>query len=186
MDARGSLQKTGVRVPARTRDDIRLVAHRVRDELICEGLGLRQPNLPLIRILEALQYHEVIEFEVMEDHELGSHLADADPDRGVLRLRNEVYVGADAGEPFYRSVIAHELGHLFLHQNCSRFGKSAVEQSMGHAAFEDSEWQAQVFAGELLVDVRLLEPPFVVQHVMRIFGVSYQMASYQIRQTLKK
>lgn len=70
----------------------------------------------------------------------------------TLHVDRAVWKAADRGEPYARYIIAHEIGHLVLHDH------HAVAFSEEEAALltyvqneESAEWQAHVFAALLLV-----------------------------------
>lgn len=123
-------------------------------------------------------------------------LADDDPDlpRGVeacwvpdtvtLIVRQSVYKAACAEEPRALFTIAHELGHLALghRRTFNRDTRTTCE------VFEDSEWQANTFAGAFLMPLELIRAHGVktVADMMSVFGVSAQAAEIRLAKLRKK
>ena len=67
----------------------------------------------------------------------------------TLHVDFDIWMEADQGEPFANFILAHELGHVILHDHSAQpySGKS----SKAWDKEEDSEWQADCFADELLL-----------------------------------
>lgn len=73
----------------------------------------------------------------------------------MIRLREDVYIGACKGRGRDRLTLAHELGHFIMHNESSIvFSKPKIDGEM--PKYYNSEWQADVFAGELLAPSYLI------------------------------
>ena len=70
------------------------------------------------------------------------------PDKHRILLREDVYEGACDGRGRDRYTVAHEISHLLLHEG---LGVRLMREDVPHKAFEDSEWQANALAGEILM-----------------------------------
>ncbi len=91
-----------------------------------------------------------VNYDILEKEVLGP-----DPkllpiaDKGELVIREDVYEALnDPDDPMHgraRFTLAHELGHLVLHEVRRCIDKTAM---IKHKVFEDSEWQADYFASE--------------------------------------
>jgi len=100
-------------------------------------------------------------------------------DERVIRIREDVYLGAVSGMGRDRMTIAHEVGHytllvakgLKLYRS---FEDTKVE------AFRDPEWQAKALAGELLCPYHLIGGMAVPQ-IMSACGVSDTAAQYHFK-----
>lgn len=103
------------------------------------------------------------------------------PDQKVMLIANSVYEGAVDGVGKDRMTIAHEIGHLLLHQAVS-FAKQYENDPI--KTYENSEWQADVFAGELLAPIRLIGGKGLLE-IAEDFGVSPSAANAQLN-ALKK
>lgn len=112
--------------------------------------------------------------------------SDGSPPRMIVRLQEEAYRGVQRGDGRSRFTVAHELGHVFLHTGLlirmKRIPhlKGALARG-GHPAYLDSEWQANAFAGSLLVPADGLDAlrrvgKLRVAEVSRQFGVSHTTA----------
>ncbi|WP_052120192.1 ImmA/IrrE family metallo-endopeptidase [Inquilinus limosus] len=112
--------------------------------------GGDQPRLDIVRALEVhlTRLDERFEFSVLETWEMGENHALAHVNELRIEVRSDVYDGAVAGSGRDRMTLAHELGHLVLHADVR------LSRRMPGAAvrpFEDPEWQAKCFVGELLI-----------------------------------
>ena len=59
------------------------------------------------------------QFEVVPVEEMGNKHGETYPSKNLIRIREDVYIGAADGKPRDRMTVAHEIGHLFLHENDS-------------------------------------------------------------------
>ena len=71
----------------------------------------------------------------------------------AIELREDVYEGAWRGSGRDRFTAAHELGHLLLHRHVTL----ARRRDDAHPIYSDAEWQADTFAGGLLLSARHLD-----------------------------
>lgn len=159
------------------RSEIRSLALQIRSNF---GFGnsLRFPIMEFAELaLPQLDKH--YSFEVVEMRELGqSHgLTERQGDHVTIKIREDVYdlACADAGRD--RGTVAHEVGHYFMHAR-----SPSLHRHFGGAVrtFEDPEWQAKCFQGELLVPKHLVHGMSAVE-AAEICGVSVQAAEYQLR-----
>lgn len=97
--------------------------------------------------------------------------------KGIVFIRDSVYDAACQDEVLSRFTIAHELGHFMLMRV---FGKSIRLRPNGRIleAYEDPEWQASAFAGELLIPAPLILHDSVSQ-IMEACKVSFAAAQTQ-------
>ena len=75
--------------------------------------------------------------------------------------------------------VAHEIGHLFLHENDS-VALCRLAPTDKLRAFEDPEWQADAFGGELLASSYLIKGMNELE-VQISCGVSAAAARIQLR-----
>jgi len=159
------------------RAEIRAVAQDLRRKLGLEGLLW----FPVLQLVEHAfpwldkQYH----FEVAGRDELGeSHgLTVRDGDNVCIKIREDIYDRACANEGRDRGTVAHEAGHYLLHAR-----SPALARHFGGElkSYEDPEWQAKAFQGELLVPKHLVIG-MSASDVARECGVSYDAAEYQLK-----
>ena len=108
-----------------------------------------------------------------------------------IRLSERAYCGLVAETPHFVFTFAHELGHLFLHHDWlindavartrpgGVYSSPTVEE---HRVFEDSEWQADAFAGAFLMpawlisDLKIQDPDVLA----RVCGVSEAAATKRL------
>lgn len=162
-------------VPPRRRADIaaRANTHRQQFQML---YGYDPDCFPVVDFVENVVAAVLQEFvlEVVDDHEMRGMEGATFPDELRICLPNKVYEGAVAGDPRSRFTVAHELGHLFLHRDIpfARLARSTEKTP----AYSDSEWQANEYAGALLMPRRLLEGMTTIQEISERCGVSWQAA----------
>ena len=161
---------SSVRVKPRSRKDIRAIANEVRDYF-----KVTSPRFPIMDILE----HELPKrfdkfyLGVAERKQLKQCHGLTVPHRATIYLREDIYEGALSGVGRDRFTASHELGHLFLHQDVS-FARESLNSSLKR--YEDSEWQANCFAGELLICSEHVNQCSSLEDVTELFGVSKDAA----------
>lgn len=160
-------RKLGTKVSPRSKESIRQIAQRVRDEL-----DLNRPRIAIVALLETLQALGEIELEIIEDNEFSSNEeAIAYPDQNLIQIKNSIYESASDGCGHCIFTLAHELGHLLLHRN----QKPSFARGQ-HKIYEDSEWQADTFASEFLMDVRYIGEEDSSNDIAERFGVTLHAA----------
>jgi hypothetical protein len=171
MSIMGGGPRNGFRVPGRSTADIRLHAIRMR-----EVLGIAGPRFDAVRVLEDLaKYGVTVDVVDDNDPELPRGVeACWVPETVTLVIRQSVYEAAYRDEPRALFTIAHELGHLALAHRRT-FNR---ETTRPFQVFEDSEWQANSFAGEFLMPLDQIRQQGVAEaaHLALLFGVSMQAA----------
>lgn len=138
----------GVEVPPKSRKNLTTDAHIIHKLIGYKGDG----PFPIVEFLERglpLLY-DGFECEITALKELGEKFGETYPDRHLIRLREDVYDGAVAGDPLSRMTLAHEVGHLLEHEGVPR-ALARKEASRSIPAYKSSEWQANAFAGALLM-----------------------------------
>ncbi len=137
----------GYRVKPQGTVAIRALARYVRNEFKIE-----QAEFPIVLFIETLAEGEAIGFEVVSKEEMPDKFGLTYPARNLIKIREDTYGDAVKGGGFGRFTLAHEFGHLLLHRDAVNFARS--NQQGNHKTYEDSEWQADKFAQELLIDTR--------------------------------
>ncbi|MFG6327969.1 MAG: ImmA/IrrE family metallo-endopeptidase [Lachnospiraceae bacterium] len=99
------------------------------------------------------------------------------PDKGIVKIRQDVYDGAVSGNGRHRFTIAHELFHLLRHDD-SNITFARIRKENDIKKYEDPEWQADAFGGELLVPNHLIQG-LSAEEISQKCGVSLPAASYQ-------
>lgn len=145
------------------------------------GCSPRDP-LNIIAILEHAMPELYSEFNFVIKHQsemsIDKH-AYTDPETNEIVIREDIYERARSGEGRDRFTIAHEIGHYILH-NTNLLKLTRVYPNEKIMPYEDVEWQADAFAGELLCpSSAIIEMD--VEMAADYYGVSIQAAKAQKR-----
>lgn len=134
----------GHKVPPLSRIKIRQFANKLR-----KLLGIPDGEINLVNFIELVlpQLEESFELDIVEAHCLGHDHARTYPSINRMEIRLDVYEGLIKKRGRDRFTVAHEIGHLFLHRSPTIHARTTGQ----HAAYEDSEWQADTFAAEFLM-----------------------------------
>jgi IrrE N-terminal-like domain len=102
------------------------------------------------------------------DASSGSDFASVTYNPLTLHVDSEVWELAKRGDPDSRYMIAHEIGHILLHDHYARPFSNDPSQQRNFAQNEHSaEWQANTFAGFFLLP----------DHLVRSFGDAKEMST---------
>jgi len=159
-----------------SRNEIRQIAFDLRRQL---GAG----NCVWFPILEFVEH--VLPsvdpnycFQVVEKEELGSShgLTIIEGTNVAIQIREDIYDRAYRDEGRDRGTVAHEAGHYLMHAK-----SPSLHRHFGGKlpSYEDPEWQAKCFQGELLVP-RHLVTGMTALEVAKQCGVSVDAAAYQL------
>lgn len=130
---------------------------------------------PIVRFLEYILAGIGLEFEIVSCMEMRGLYAEAIPEQGLLRINESTYNGACDGVPRDKFTIAHEIGHLLLHTpGRVSFARASHEIK----SYENPEWQANTFAGELLVHTDSISG-LSVEDIADKYEVSFAVATIQ-------
>lgn len=172
------IRKQGHRVPPMSTKDIRELATKFR-KVFDACSSSRAERLDIVGICELVLPKLIpgFEFEVCSDLSMGGDHGRTYPDKAVVQVSESVYMGALNGNGRDRFTLAHELGHLFLHQGVTSYARAASSSiNTPHKPYEDSEWQADQFSAELLMPYELCRGCVTPDEIMFRFGVSYEAA----------
>jgi Zn-dependent peptidase ImmA (M78 family)/transcriptional regulator with XRE-family HTH domain len=143
-------RRRGVVVPARSFEDIRSFAEKVRSAFVTAD----EIEFPIMDVLEFRlgqvfpgYYLDPRSIEEMGDDE-GRVVAGS----LAIALREDVYEGAWMGDRRARFTASHELAHFLMHREVTLMRARDDDDKI----FRDSEWQADRFAGSLLMSARHL------------------------------
>lgn len=170
----------GIEVRPLSRLRIRELAAEIRRHW--GGASAKFPIAEFVdRTLSAL-YPQFV-FHIVTKKELGGRHGLTLPDQGIVLIREDVYEGAVDGQGRDRFTIAHEFGHLMMHRGTA-FGREGFHAP--HPFYVDSEWQANTFAGELLVSVEFAESYLNPGKIVSECAVSFDAASAMYQQFEKE
>lgn len=171
----------GYKTKPRGRLEIRKLAKEWKKQLRI-GNGLYLPVVQIFEILPTI--YPGLTTEIVEDSEFpNGKFAEMEIETKTIRLRQSVYDGACEGKGFERMTIMHEIGHYeMLATGLIKLYREANEPVK---AYEDPEWQAKCFAGEVMIDKELVEG-MSPQEIAKKCGVSIEAATYQWHQYQKE
>jgi hypothetical protein len=163
-------------VPGMKRTQIRGWAMGVRSAFECQ-----QPWFPIVEVVEyrLADFDQDYVFEVGDAAELGDRHGITIPSEHRIIIREDVYDGAcrDVGRD--RFTMAHELGHYILHHTVGLERRRAVSRD-SIKPWLSSEWQADAFAGELLMPVAAINGCRTFSEIVAACGVSNDAAHTQV------
>lgn len=167
----------GVKVAPRSKLQIRELANKVR------GLISARDDVPLdiVSLLEIYLQELKVEIFVLDRQEMKTVEASTDSDDLKIFIRDDVYEALHNGDGRSRFTIAHEIGHLLMHENVS-----LARDQVPPKAYEDSEWQADVFAAELLVPLHVAAMYNDPSELSMTMGVSFTCAKNRISEARKQ
>jgi len=142
-------KRRGIVVPPQKTKTIRLFADKVRSTFIPDD----RIDFPIVEIIEfriAQFVDQNFVFDVQERSEMADDEGRVPIGGCALILRRDVYDGACSGNRRHRFTAAHELGHYLMHRHISL----ARARDEFDKIYTDSEWQADTFAGTLMMSPR--------------------------------
>lgn len=150
------MSELAYRVAGRTRKQIRKVA-----ESWWGAFKLPIEQFPIVQVVDvglSKHFGDRYTFAVLEREQMTNSHGLTDPDQLIMLIRRDVYDGACRGQGRDRFTLAHELGHLILHGG-GRYLERADPRAPPptHKKWEDSEWQADTFASELLMPITVVK-----------------------------
>lgn len=130
-------------------------------------------NFPILQFIEWILPELGLDFEVVPVDELGNAYGVTHTKKGVMSIREDVYNRAVNGSARDRFTLCHELGHFLLYTpERVNFARGEVPTYM------DPEWQANVFAGELMAPYELVKDMSIAE-IAEKCGMSFSAAQVQ-------
>ena len=162
----------GIKVSPKSLNDIRKIARNFRAILGCTS----DEPIDIVRVLEHGLGSIGLEYEIISEDKMGSKHGETFLGQDKIFIREDVYDNACKGSGRDRLTIAHEIGHFLLH----RASDISLARDMDEEIkpYENLEWQANAFAGELLAPYEFVKGKDI-SAVSRKYGVSLQAASIQ-------
>lgn len=144
-------------------------------------LRIDRPFFPILEVVEFAFPQIWPEFclTVGELGEMGENHGLTFIDQQEIQLRVDVYEGVEQRRGRDRLTLAHEVGHFLLHNNPG-YARTA-RNSSDIPPYRSSEWQANAFAGSLLMPIEFLRTAKSLQEVVEVCGVTYDAATTQTR-----
>lgn len=171
--------KFGYMVSPMSRKQIQCIVYDLRQKFNMKDVK----DFPIVVFLENLlpKMMPDFELEICTIAEMGNKNGETFPKEHRIRIREDVYNGAVDGDPRHRMTLAHELGHLLLHEK-ENLGLCQIDDNKKTVAYVSSEWQANAFGGELLAPSYLIRG-MSVDEIQRKFNVSRRAAEIQLEYT---
>ena len=164
----------GVKVPPLNKQSIKHKARIIRDKLFKLHPS---ESIDLSRTLEHKLHLLGVTYEIWEIVDMPDVEALTNPDAMTIILREDTYDAlCNSNHPKFRRArftVAHEIGHLFLHE-----GFALARGAIQHEHYEDSEWQADTFAAELLMPTEECLG-LTIEEIQAKFLVGYKAAKYK-------
>lgn len=138
-------KRRGLLVPPMSNKGIRELAGEVRrvfvtdEDLAFPVMGVLEFGIP--KLLDSFYLH------VADRDELGDDEGRVVANENAIYLRRDVYEAAWANDGRARFTACHELAHYMMHRQVT----FARQREDSHPIYQDSEWQADSFAGALLL-----------------------------------
>jgi len=171
--------QNGFYVPPKSVEAIRSAAERLRPILVPDGA----PDLE--NFVQSLEEQFGISYDVVEDHLLPPGVeALCLPERPEIVFSATAYDGVIRNDGRARFTVFHELGHLLLlHSRTFHRGLTGQPE-----LFENSEWQADQFAAEMLMPLSVIRSRNLSEagELQREFKVSYSAASKRLKQLKRR
>lgn len=160
-----------------SRKDIREMAYCIRKKFNLEN----EIYFPIVELMEMLSNSGVFNLEICSKEEMGTKFGETIPYENTIKIREDIYEKACEGDGFSRATLAHEFFHWLSHSEKNVSLCRKAEDLKNRKAYEDPEWQANCFAGELLV-YKPLTKNMCSMVVIEKCKVSFAMAEYQLNQ----
>ena len=152
-----------------SRGSLRQIAKNIREQLHLK----HKLYFPIVEVIVILAANGELDYEIVSEGEMTDTYGTTNTVKNIMKIRQNVYEGAIKGNPRDRFTLCHEFGHWLLHQpqNVS-FARGNIP------TYCDPEWQANTFAGELLVPYYLVQN-MKIEEIVEYCGVSYTCADIQ-------
>lgn len=179
-------REIGFPVPGKSVGEIRTTAQKMRDwtKQRLPSDGLAAPATEVIEYLGSFVRHDFPDYEIVDDDKIPGFAANFSPDQMLFRFARSVWNGASRGDGAARLVVAHEIGHCALNHPSHAFGRQFAHEVVVKEL--DSEWQANTFADEYLMDCRLMTRMMNVSEVAAAFKVDEMSARRRIQNLMRE
>lgn len=141
-------RRRGLLVAPTSTADLRRASEQVRSAFVPPG----QIDFPVMDVVEFRleSFFPGFYLDICDRDVMGQEEGRVEAGENCIMLRRDVYEGAWAGGGRDRFTVCHELGHFLMHREVSM--PRAREDH--HPIYRDAEWQADEFAGGLLMSAR--------------------------------
>jgi transcriptional regulator with XRE-family HTH domain len=168
-------RRRGMRVPPMSNVKLEVLAGKVRSVFCTDADDM----IPIIEIIEH-RLPKLIDnftFDYRGKVEMGKAEGLVVPGENTLILRSDVYDAACKGDGRARFTACHEFGHFIMHHEVF-FARFREDSDLIYC---DAEWQADCFAGFLMMPRKLAATTPTVTEAAAKFGMSIQAAQYLLK-----
>ena len=157
----------GVEVPPCSVADLRRLAVQIRKAI---GLTDDKP-FPVGHFIEYVlpRLYDDFALEILPKSRLGEKHGETFPNKHLMRLREDVYIGICEGDGQHRFTGMHECSHLIYHEGVPLALAHRSAKSL--PVYRNSEWQADTLAAELLMPYEVVKD-MSAWDIEQIYGVS--------------
>ncbi|TIU89762.1 MAG: ImmA/IrrE family metallo-endopeptidase [Mesorhizobium sp.] len=144
-------KRRGIIVPPMSTEKLRRFAEKIRDVFVVND----QVEFPIMDVLE-FQLSKILPdffIDVETPEVMGEDEGRVFAGSNSIVFREDVYTGACRGNRRDRFTACHEFAHFLMHRDV----KLARAREDGDKIYLDSEWQADEFAGTLMMSPRHLK-----------------------------
>jgi Zn-dependent peptidase ImmA (M78 family) len=106
------------------------------------------------------------------------------PDGPFVKLTTLVYDGAWAKKGRHRLTVLHECSHIILHRKIAVHRRGPIGAEL--KPYENSEWQANQLAAELLMPIESIVPSNSLNDYCNTMGVSREAAQLRARKLVER
>lgn len=159
-----------------SRKDLRKISYKFRKLFGFEN----KMNFPIVQVIEFLSNKGVFNLEICSVDGMRTKYGETIPSEKLIKLREDIYDKACKGDGFSRSTCSHELLHLLKHREETVSFCRKEDDLIKRRAYEDPEWQANCFSGELLVPKHLVKG-MMIDEIVEKCNVTPFMAYYQYK-----
>jgi transcriptional regulator with XRE-family HTH domain len=144
-------KRRGIYVPPMSTETIREFAEKIRSTFVDD----ERVDFPIMDVLEfrVATLLEGFYVDVQDKEAMGSEEGRVVAGENVIVLREDVYTGAWNDNGRDRFTACHEFAHFLMHRTVTL----ARMRDDSEKIYCDAEWQADTFAGSLLMSVRHLD-----------------------------
>lgn len=128
---------------------------------------------PILDIVEQLSNEGILNLEICEDDELGESVGLYIKDTNTIKIKESVYIDGLDGDYRTNFTLAHEYFH-FLQNQVLKFDFIEVDDNEEIPAYCDPEWQANEFAGQLLIPTKYISLSH--EEISKLFHVTKECA----------
>jgi len=141
-------KRRGLLVGSASLNSIWCFAEKVRQVFV----DASQVEFPIMEVIEfkLSTFFPGYYLDVCDEDEMGDDGGRVIAGQNCIKLRNDVYEGACRGNGWHRFTASHEFAHFLLHREVV-FARTCSDDQ---PVYRDAEWQADSFAGSLLMSSR--------------------------------